>query len=314
MGLSVAFDLATHRGYDSDHPRVVGDVGKAGVAIDSVEDMKILFDGIPLEKMSVSMTMNGAVLPVLAVLHRRRRGAGRRPGEAQRHHPERHPQRVHGPQHLHLSARAVACGSSPTSSSTPRSTCRGSTRSRSPATTCRRRARRPTRSWRSRSPTASSTCAPRSASGLDVDAFAGRLSFFFAIGMNFFMEVAKLRAARLLWHRVMSQFEPKNPQSLMLRTHCQTSGVSLTEQDPYNNVVRTAFEAMAAVLGGTQSLHTNSFDEALGLPTDFSRPHRPQHPADPRRGDRHHRTSSTRSAAATTSRRSPTTWPTRRGS
>src|SRR5205814_395691 len=171
MGLSVAFDLATHRGYDSDHPRVVGDVGKAGVAIDSVEDMKVLFDGVPLDRMSVSMTMNGAAL----------------------------------------------------------------------------------------------------SRGLDIDEFAGRLSFFFAIGMNFFMEVAKLRAARLLWATlVQKHFAPKQQASLMLRTHCQTSGASLTEQDPHNNIVRTTIEAMAAVFGGTQSLHTNAFDEAIALPTDAS--------------------------------------------
>ena len=204
MGLSVAFDLATHRGYDSDHPRVVGDVGKAGVAIDSVEDMKILFDGIPLEKMSVSMTMNGAVLPVLAMFIVAGEEQGVDQAAAQRHHPERHPQGVHGPQHLHLPARAEHADRGRHHRVHGRATCRGSTRSRSPATTCRRPGRRPSRSWPSPSPTASSTCARRSAQGLDVDAFAGRLSFFFAIGMNFFMEVAKLRAARLLWHRVMT--------------------------------------------------------------------------------------------------------------
>ena len=201
MGLSVAFDLATHRGYDSDHPRVVGDVGKAGVAIDSVEDMKILFDGIPLDKMSVSMTMNGAVLPVLAGFIVAGEEQGVDAGPAQRDHPERHPQGVHGPQHLHLPARAEHADRRPTSSSTRRSTCRSSTRSRSPATTCKRPARPRCRS-----------SAFTLADGLEyVRVAAGRgprrrrvrragSRFFFAIGMNFFMEVAKLRAARLLWH------------------------------------------------------------------------------------------------------------------
>ena len=287
-GLSVAFDLATHRGYDSDHPRVVGDVGKAGVAIDSVEDMKILFDGIPLDQMTVSMTMNGAVLPVLAGYIVAAEEQGVAQDAARRDHPERHPQGVHGPQHLHLPARAEHADRR------RHHRVHGDAHAevqldldlRLPHAGGGRDGGAGAR--RSRSPTASSTCAPPPHRGLDIDAFAGRLSFFFAIGMNFFMEVAKLRAARLLWARVMRQFEPKKPGSLMLRTHCQTSGVSLTEQDPYNNVVRTTFEALAAVLGGTQSLHTNSFDEALALPTDVLGPHRPQHAADPRRGDRHH--------------------------
>ena len=243
QGVSVAFDLATHRGYDSDHPRVVGDVGKAGVAIDSVEDMKILFDGIPLEKMSVSMTMNGAVLPVLASFIVAGEEQGVTPGAAQRDHPERHPQGVHGPQHLHLPARTEHADRGGHHQPHRRSTCRGSTPSRSPGTTCRRPARRPIWSWPSRSPTAGSTPASPPGGGLDIDDFAPRLSFFFAIGMSFFMEVAKLRAARVLWDRVMATFDPENPQSRMLRTHCQTSGVSLTEQDPYNNVVRTTIEA-----------------------------------------------------------------------
>ena len=213
QGVSVAFDLATHRGYDSDHPRVVGDVGKAGVAIDSVEDMKILFDGIPLDKMSVSMTMNGAVLPVLAMFI----VAGEEQGVDQaqlsgtiqndilkefmvRNTYIYPPEPEHADRGRHHRA-------------TPPTTCRSSTRSRSPATTCRRPGRRPSRSWPSPSPTASSTCAPPSAKGLDVDDFAGRLSFFFAIGMNFFMEVAKLRAARLLWHRVMSAVRAEEARS-----------------------------------------------------------------------------------------------------
>ena len=269
MGLSVAFDLATHRGYDSDHPRVVGDVGKAGVAIDSVEDMKILFDGIPLDKMSVSMTMNGAVLPVLAsfIVAGEEQGVdqSKLSGTIQNDILKEFMVRntyIYPPE---PSMRIVADIIEHTAQHMPKFnsiSISGYHMQEAGATADQELA---------------FTIADgleyvrfAIARGLDIDAFAGRLSFFFAIGMNFFMEVAKLRAARLLWHRVMSQFEPKNPSSLMLRTHCQTSGVSLTEQDPYNNVVRTAFEAMAAVLGGTQSLHTNSFDEALGLPTDTS--------------------------------------------
>ena len=236
MGLSVAFDLATHRGYDCDHPRVVGDVGKAGVAIDSVEDMKILFDGIPLDKMSVSMTMNGAVLPVLAGYIVAAEEQGVPQDKLVGHDPERHPQGVHGPQHLHLSARTLDAHRRRHHRVHGASTCRSSTRSRSPAITCRRRARRWCRSWPSRWPTGSNMCAPRKAKGLDIDDFAPRLSFFFCIGMNFFMEVAKLRAARLLWAELIKPFEPKKADSLSLRTHCQTSGVSLTEQDPYNNI------------------------------------------------------------------------------
>src|SRR3954466_7718913 len=269
QGVSVAFDLATHRGYDSDHPRVEGDVGKAGVAIDSVEDMKILFDGIPLEKMSVSMTMNGAVLPVLAsfVVAGEEQGvdqaqlAGTIQNDILKEFMVRNTY-IYPPE---PSMRIVADIIEHTAQHMPRFNSisisgyhmleAGATADQELGFTI-----------------ADGLEYVRFAlaRGLGIDAFAGRLSFFFGIGMNFFMEVAKLRAARLLWHRVISQFEPQNPSSLMLRTHCQTSGVSLTEQDPYNNVVRTAYEAMAAVLGGTQSLHTNSFDEALGLPTDFS--------------------------------------------
>jgi methylmalonyl-CoA mutase len=266
-GVSVAFDLATHRGYDSDHPRVVGDVGMAGVAIDSVEDMKILFDGIPLEKMSVSMTMNGAVLPVLAGYI----VAGEEQGVTQDHLSGTiqndilkefmvRNTYIYPPE---PSMRIVADIIEYTSANMPRFnsiSISGYHMQEAGATAVQELA---------------FTIADgleyvrtATARGLDVDAFAGRLSFFFAIGMNFFMEVAKLRAARVLWSRVMSGFEPKNPGSLMLRTHCQTSGVSLTEQDPYNNVIRTTLEALAAVLGGTQSLHTNSFDEALALPSD----------------------------------------------
>jgi methylmalonyl-CoA mutase len=269
QGVSVAFDLATHRGYDSDHPRVVGDVGKAGVAIDSVEDMKILFDGIPLEQMSVSMTMNGAVLPVLAcfVVAGEEQGVGQDQlsGTIQNDILKEFMVRntyIYPPS---PSMRIVADIIEHTAHHMPRFNSisisgyhmqeAGATADLELAFTI-----------------ADGLEYVRYAvdRGLDVDRFAGRLSFFFAIGMNLFMEVAKLRAARLLWHRVMTRFEPTKPQSLMLRTHCQTSGVSLTEQDPYNNVVRTTIEALAAVLGGTQSLHTNSFDEALGLPTDFS--------------------------------------------
>jgi len=268
-GLSVAFDLATHRGYDSDHPRVVGDVGKAGVAIDSVEDMKILFDGIPLDRMSVSMTMNGAVLPVLAsfIVAAEEQGVSEEQlsGTIQNDILKEFMVRntyIYPPE---PSMRIVADIIAYTAERMPRFNSisisgyhmqeAGATAEQELAYTIADGLEY-VRAARSR--------------GLDVDAFAPRLSFFFAIGMNLFMEVAKLRAARLLWSRVMRQFDPKKPASLMLRTHCQTSGVSLTEADPYNNIVRTAYEALAAVLGGTQSLHTNAFDEALGLPTDFS--------------------------------------------
>ena len=269
-GLSVAFDLATHRGYDSDHPRVVGDVGKAGVAIDSVADMKILFDGIPLDKMSVSMTMNGAVLPVMAmyIIAAEEQGvtpdqlAGTLQNDILKEFMVRNTY-IYPPA---ASMRIVSDIIAYTSENMPR--------------------------FNSMSISgyhmqeAGATCAQELAytiadgieyvraaiaSGLDVDAFAPRLSFFFGIGMNFFMEVAKLRGARLLWATLMEEkFSPKDQRSLMLRTHCQTSGVSLTAKDPYNNIIRTTVEAMAAVLGGTQSLHTNSFDEALALPTEFS--------------------------------------------
>ncbi len=269
QGVSVAFDLATHRGYDSDHPRVVGDVGKAGVAIDSVEDMKILFDGIPLDKMSVSMTMNGAVLPVLAcyVVAGEEQGVGQDQlsGTIQNDILKEFMVRntyIYPPE---PSMRIVADIIQHTSQHMPRFNSisisgyhmqeAGATADLELAFTI-----------------ADGLEYVRYAvdRGLDIDEFAGRLSFFFAIGMNVFMEVAKLRAARLLWHRVIEPFAPKQTGSLMLRTHCQTSGVSLTEQDPYNNIVRTTVEALAAVLGGTQSLHTNSFDEALGLPTETS--------------------------------------------
>jgi methylmalonyl-CoA mutase len=269
QGVSVAFDLATHRGYDSDHPRVVGDVGKAGVAIDSVEDMKILFDGIPLDQMSVSMTMNGAVLPVLAsfIVAGGEQGveqaqlSGTIQNDILKEFMVRNTY-IYPPE---PSMRIVADIIAYTAEHMPRFNSisisgyhmqeAGATADQELAFTIA---------------DGLEYVRAANARGLDVDAFAPRLSFFFAIGMNFFMEIAKLRAARLLWSRVMTRFEPTNPSSLMLRTHCQTSGVSLTEQDPYNNVVRTAIEAMAAVLGGTQSLHTNAFDEALGLPTDFS--------------------------------------------
>ena len=269
MGLSVAFDLATHRGYDSDHPRVEGDVGKAGVAIDSVEDAKILFDQIPLDKMSVSMTMNGAVLPVLAayIVAGEEQGCSQAQlsGTIQNDILKEFMVRntyIYPPE---PSMRIVADIIEHTATEMPKFNSisisgyhmqeAGATADLELAFTI-----------------ADGLEYVRTAlaKGLDVDAFAGRLSFFFAIGMDVFMEVAKLRAARLLWHRVMSQFNPKKQGSLMLRTHCQTSGVSLTEADAYNNVVRTTVEAMAAVLGGTQSLHTNSFDEALGLPTEHS--------------------------------------------
>ncbi|HLZ67499.1 MAG TPA: methylmalonyl-CoA mutase [Aliidongia sp.] len=269
MGLSVAFDLATHRGYDSDHPRVVGDVGKAGVAIDSVEDMKILFDGIPLDQMSVSMTMNGAVLPVLAgyIVAGLEQGArldqlsGTIQNDILKEFMVRNTY-IYPPE---PSMRAVADIIEYTAQNMPKFnsiSISGYHMQEAGATAVQELA----------FTLADGLEYVRAAlsKGLAVDAFAPRLSFFFAIGMDFFMEVAKLRAARLLWAELMSQFEPKKQESLALRTHCQTSGVSLTEQDPYNNVVRTTIEAMAAVLGGTQSLHTNSFDEALALPTPTS--------------------------------------------
>ncbi len=270
MGLSVAFDLATHRGYDSDHPRVVGDVGKAGVAIDSVEDMKILFDGIPLDKMSVSMTMNGAVLPIMAmyIVAGEEQGAGPETlsGTIQNDILKEFMVRntyIYPPD---PSMRIVADIIEYTARHMPKFnsiSISGYHMQEAGATAVQELA----------FTIADGLEYVRAAlsKGLAVDEFAPRLSFFFAIGMNFFMEVAKLRAARLLWAELMQKhFQPKDARSLALRTHCQTSGVSLTEQDPYNNVVRTTIEALAAILGGTQSLHTNSFDEALGLPTPFS--------------------------------------------
>jgi methylmalonyl-CoA mutase len=265
----VAFDLATHRGYDSDHPRVTGDVGKAGVAIDSVEDMKILFDGIPLDKVSVSMTMNGAVLPVLAgyVVAAEEQGVSQEKlsGTIQNDILKEFMVRntyIYPPA---PSMRIIADIIGYTASHMPKFNSisisgyhmqeAGATQALELAFTLA---------------DGEEYVRTAIASGMDVDDFAGRLSFFFAIGMNFYLEVAKLRAARLLWWRIMKGFAPNNPKSMMLRTHCQTSGWSLTEQDPYNNVVRTTIEAMAAVFGGTQSLHTNSLDEAIALPTEFS--------------------------------------------
>ncbi|WP_457811850.1 methylmalonyl-CoA mutase [Sinorhizobium meliloti] len=269
QGVSVAFDLATHRGYDSDHPRVQGDVGKAGVAIDSVEDMKILFDGIPLDRISVSMTMNGAVIPILAsfIVAGEEQGVSRDKlsGTIQNDILKEFMVRntyIYPPE---PSMRIVADIIEYTAKEMPKFnsiSISGYHMQEAGATLVQELAftladgREYVRA--------------ALAKGLDVDDFAGRLSFFFAIGMNFFMEAAKLRAARLLWTRIMQEFKPEKASSLMLRTHCQTSGVSLQEQDSYNNIVRTAFEAMSAVLGGTQSLHTNSFDEAMALPTDFS--------------------------------------------
>jgi len=268
-GLSVAFDLATHRGYDSDHPRVVGDIGKAGVAVDSVEDMKILFDQIPLDQMSVSMTMNGAVLPILAgyIVAAEEQGVGQEKlsgtiqndilkefltrntyiyppepsmrivsdiiGYCSKHMPKYNTISISGYHMMEAGADSVL--------QTAFTMADGLEYVRAALN-----------------------------AGLDIDDFAPRLSFFFGIGMNFFMEIAMLRAARFLWHRIISRFNPKNPRSAMLRTHCQTSGWSLTAQDPYNNIIRTTLECLSAALGGTQSLHTNSFDEAVGLPTDFS--------------------------------------------
>lgn len=265
-GLSVAFDLATHRGYDSDHARVIGDVGKAGVAIDSVEDMKILFDGIPLDEMSVSMTMNGAVLPVLAgyIVAAEEQGvsADKLSGTIQNDILKEFMVRntyIYPPE---PSMRIVADIIGYTAEHMPRfnSISISGYHMQEAGATC-------VQELAYTLADGVEYVRAASAKGLDVDAFAPRLSFFFCIGMNFFMEVAKLRAARILWAELMSDFKPKDARSSMLRTHCQTSGVSLTEKDPYNNVIRTTIEAMAAVLGGTQSLHTNAFDEAIGLPT-----------------------------------------------
>src|SRR4030088_1797935 len=269
MGLSVAFDLATHRGYDSDHPRVTGDVGKAGVAIDTVEDMKILFDGIPLDRMSVSMTMNGAVLPIMAfyIVAAQEQGvsADKLSGTIQNDILKEFMVRntyIYPPA---PSMRIVADIIEYTARNMPKFnsiSISGYHMEEAGATSVQELA----------FTLADGLEYVRAAlsRGLKVDDFAPRLSFFFGIGMNFFMEIAKLRAARLLWAQLMQQFAPQNPASLALRTHCQTSGVSLTEQDPHNNIVRTTIEALAAVLGGTQSLHTNSFDEALALPTPAS--------------------------------------------
>ncbi len=268
-GLSVAFDLATHRGYDSDHPRVVGDVGKAGVAIDSVEDVKILFDGIPLDKMSVSMTMNGAVLPILAfyIVAAEEQGvdqallAGTIQNDILKEFMVRNTY-IYPPKH---SMRIIADIFEYTSQNMPKFNSISISGYH----------------MQEAGATADLELAYTLADGLEyiragikagmnVDTFAPRLSFFWAIGMNHFMEIAKMRAGRLLWAKLVKQFNPENPKSLSLRTHCQTSGWSLTEQDPYNNVARTCIEAMAAGLGGTQSLHTNALDEAIALPTDFS--------------------------------------------
>ncbi len=268
-GLSVAFDLATHRGFDSDHPRVAADVGKAGVAIDSVEDMKILFNGIPLKEISVSMTMSGAVIPIMAMFIVAGEEQGLKPSELSGTiqndilkefmvrntyiYPPEPSMRIVS-DIIAFTAKAMPKFNSISISGYHMQEAGANLVQELAFTLADGR----------------EYVRAAVAHGLDVDVFAGRLSFFFAVGMNFFAEAAKLRAARLLWHRVMSGFNPKKPESLMLRTHCQTSGVSLQEQDPYNNIIRTAYEALSAVLGGTQSLHTNSFDEAMALPTEFS--------------------------------------------
>ncbi|MDY0375111.1 MAG: methylmalonyl-CoA mutase [Desulfobacterium sp.] len=268
-GLSVAFDLATHRGYDSDHPRVTGDVGKAGVAVDSVEDMKILFDQIPLDKMSVSMTMNGAVLPILAGYIVAAEEQGVKPeqlmGTIQNDILKEYLTRntyIYPPT---PSMRIVSDIIAYCSENMPKF----NTVSISGYHMMEAGADSVLQTAFTLADGLEYTKAALAA-GLDIDAFAPRLSFFFGIGMNFFMDIAMLRAARFLWAEIMGQFNPKNPKSTMLRTHCQTSGWSLTQQDPYNNIIRTTLECMSAVLGGTQSLHTNSFDEAVGLPTETS--------------------------------------------
>ena len=269
QGVSVAFDLATHRGYDSDHERVIGDVGKAGVAIDSIEDMKILFDGIPLDKVSVSMTMNGAVIPVLANFivtgeeqgHDRSVLSGTIQNDILKEFMVRNTY-IYPPE---PSMRIIADIIEYTSNEMPKfnSISISGYHMQEAGANLVQELAYTLADGKEYVKTAM-------ARGMDIDKFAGRLSFFFAIGMNFFLEAAKLRAARLLWHRIMDDLGAKDPRSKMLRTHCQTSGVSLQEQDPYNNVIRTAYEAMSAVLGGTQSLHTNALDEAIALPTDFS--------------------------------------------
>ena len=269
QGISVAFDLATHRGYDSDHPRVAGDVGKAGVAIDSVEDMKILFDGIPLDKVSVSMTMNGAVLPILAgyIVAAEEQGveqaqlAGTIQNDILKEFMVRNTYIYPPTPSMKIIGDIIAyC-----SSNMPRFNTisisgyhiqeAGANAALELAYTLA---------------DGKEYIRTAIAAGLGIDEFAPRLSFFWGVGMNFYMEIAKMRAARLLWTRIVREFNPQNPKSSMLRTHSQTSGWSLTEQDPYNNVVRTTIEAMAAVFGGTQSLHTNALDEAIALPTEFS--------------------------------------------
>ena len=269
-GLSVAFDLATHRGYDSDHPRVTGDVGKAGVAIDTVEDMQTLFDQIPLNKMSVSMTMNGAVIPIMAmfIVAAEEQGVAQKElnGTLQNDILKEFMVRntyIYPPK---ASMRIVADIIAYASKQLPKfnSVSISGYHMLEAGATC-------TQELAYTLADGIEYVRAAIKKGLDIDSFAPRLSFFFGIGMNFFMEVAKLRAARLLWAELIEkEFKPKNPKSLMLRTHCQTSGVSLTSQDPYNNIIRTTIEAMASILGGTQSLHTNSFDEALALPTPFS--------------------------------------------
>ncbi|MBN7786320.1 methylmalonyl-CoA mutase [Ponticoccus gilvus] len=269
QGVSVAFDLATHRGYDSDHPRVEGDVGKAGVAIDSVEDMKILFDGIPLDQVSVSMTMNGAVIPVLASFivtgeeqgHSRDVLSGTIQNDILKEFMVRNTY-IYPPA---PSMRIISDIIEYTSNEMPKfnSISISGYHMQEAGANLVQELAFTLADGKEYVKTATEA-------GMDIDKFAGRLSFFFAIGKNFFMEAAKLRAARMLWHRIMTDLGAQNPRSKMLRTHCQTSGVSLAEQDPYNNVIRTAYEAMSAVLGGTQSLHTNALDEAIALPTDFS--------------------------------------------
>jgi methylmalonyl-CoA mutase len=269
QGISVAFDLATHRGYDSDHPRVSGDVGKAGVAVDSVEDMKVLFDGIPLDQVSVSMTMNGAVLPVLAgyIVAAEEQGAAQASlsGTIQNDilkefmvrntyiYPPEPSMRIIGDIIAYCSANLPKFNTISISGYHMQEA--GANAALELAYTLA--------DGKEYIQTAISA-------GLGIDEFAPRLSFFWGIGMNFYMEIAKMRAARLLWSEIVATFNPQNPKSSMLRTHCQTSGWSLTEQDPYNNIVRTTIEAMAAVFGGTQSLHTNALDEAIALPSDFA--------------------------------------------
>ena len=270
-GLSIAFDLATLMGYDTDQPEALGEFGKCGVAVSSLKDMEILLDGIPLDKISTSMTINSPAAIIWAMYIAAAEKQGVRADQLRGTHPERHPEGIHRAEGIHLPARAVHAAGGRHDGVRRAAACRNGTPSPSAAITSARPARPPRRSWPSRWPTAWSTSAGASQRGLDVDDFAPRLSFFFNAHNDFFEEIAKYRAARRIWAREMREtFKAQNPRSWLLRFHTQTAGVSLTAQQPENNVVRVAIQALAAVLGGTQSLHTNSLDEALALPSEHA--------------------------------------------